>query len=144
MAKQPETIFDFDVTKYIGEFKVPGFDLDALVASQRKNIEAPTQANKLAFDGVQAAVKREIEILRQTLEEAATVTKELVEGVSPQEKITRQTELAKEAFERGVANARELSEIITKSNSQAIDLLNKRYVQLLDEVKETVSKIKAK
>ncbi|HVI53280.1 MAG TPA: phasin family protein [Candidatus Sulfotelmatobacter sp.] len=144
MAKQPETIFDFDVTKYIGEFKVPGFDLDALVASQRKNIEALTQANKLAFDGVQAAVKREIEILRQTLEEAATVTKELVEGVSPQEKITRQTELAKEAFERGVANARELSEIITKSNSQAIDLLNKRYVQLLDEVKETVSKIKAK
>ena len=143
MAKQPEkAFFDFDITKLIGDFKVPGIDFEGLVASQRKNIEALSHANKLALEGVQAVFKRQAEILRQAIEETATVTKELVDTSSAQEKVARQTELAKDAFERGLANARELSEIITKSNSEAVDLLNKRFVQILDEVKDGVRKIK--
>ena len=31
----------FDVTKIMGDFRVPGIDLEAAVASQRKNIEQP-------------------------------------------------------------------------------------------------------
>ncbi|HXP97228.1 MAG TPA: phasin family protein [Telmatospirillum sp.] len=142
MAKQPETPFDFDISKFIGDFKVPGLDVESLVASQRKNIEALTQANKLAFEGVQAVFKRQVEILRQTLEESSTVAKELVEVGTPQEKAIRQTELAKDAFERALSNSRELAEIIAKSNSEAFELLNKRFTQVLDEVKDGIGKTK--
>jgi len=142
MAKQPETLLDFDVTKLIGEFKVPGIDVENLVASQRKNIDALTQANKLAFDGVQAVFKRQAEILRQVLEEGASVAKELVEAATPQDKAIRQTELAKDAFEHVLSNARELSEIIAKSNSEAFELLNKRFTQVLDEIKDGLAKTK--
>ncbi|HLN24515.1 MAG TPA: phasin family protein [Patescibacteria group bacterium] len=142
MAKQPESPFDFDVTKLLGDFKVPGLDVETLVSSQRKNIEALTQANKLAFEGVQAVFKRQVEILRQTLEESAVVAKELVEAGTPQDKAIRQTELAKDAFERSLSNARELSEIIAKSNAEAFELLNKRFTQVLDEVKDSITKAK--
>lgn len=142
MAKQPENIFDFDISKFVGDFKVPGLDVESLVSSQRKNIEALTQANKLAFEGVQAVFKRQVEILRQTLEESATVAKELVEAGTPQEKAVRQTELAKDAFERALSNSRELSEIIAKSNSEAFELLNKRFTQVLDEIKDGIGKVK--
>jgi phasin family protein len=142
MAKQPENLFDFDISKFVGEFKVPGLDVESLVASQRKNIEALTQANKLAFEGVQAVFKRQVEILRQTLEESSTIAKELVEAGTPQEKAVRQTELAKDAFERALANSRELSEIIAKSNSEAFELLNKRFSQVLDEIKDGIGKTK--
>lgn len=142
MAKQPENPFDFDISKFVGDFKVPGLDVESLVSSQRKNIEALTQANKLAFEGVQAVFKRQVEILRQTLEESSTIAKELVEAGTPQEKAVRQTELAKDAFERALANSRELSEIIAKSNSEAFDLLNKRFTQVLDEIKDGFGKAK--
>ncbi len=142
MAKQPETLFDFDITKYVGEFKVPGVDVETLVASQRKNIEALSQANKLAFEGVQAVFKRQVEILRQALEEGASAAKELVEAGTPQEKAIRQTDLAKDAFERSLSNARELSEIIAKSNGEAFDLLNKRFLQVVEEVKDGIAKSK--
>ena len=147
MAKQPESPFNFDLTKFdvtklLGDFKVPGLDVETLVASQRKNIEALTQANKLAFEGVQAVFKRQVEILRQTLEESAVVAKELVEPGTPQDKAIRQTELAKDAFERSLSNARELSEIIAKSNAEAFELLNKRFTQVLDEVKDSINKAK--
>ena len=40
--------FDFDMFKTFEQFKVPGFDIDAIMASQRKNIEAAAAATKRA------------------------------------------------------------------------------------------------
>lgn len=137
---QPEQFFDFDVSKYLGDFKAPGVDVDSLVSSQRKNIEALTQANKLAFDGLQAVVKRQAEILRQAIDEATQATKDIAEPGSPQDKAAKQTELAKEVFERSLSNMRELSEMIAKANSEAFDLLNKRFTQSLEEARDVFTK----
>lgn len=142
MATKGKTdqIFDFDISKYLGEFKVPGLDVDTIVSSQRKNIEAVTEANKLAYEGLQAVVKRQVEILRQTLDEAATTAKDIVEPGNPQDKAAKQTELTKEAFERTLGNMRELSEMIAKANAEACDLLNKRFTQNLDEIRDAFLK----
>ncbi|TAN62003.1 MAG: phasin family protein [Magnetospirillum sp.] len=139
-AKQSEQIFDFDVSKYLGDFKVPGVDVETIVANQRKNIEALTQANKMAFEGLQNVVKRQVEILRQTMDEAAQVAKDFAEPGTPQDKAAKQAEFAKDAFERALGNARELAEMITKANSEAFDLLNKRFTQSLDEAREVFQK----
>ncbi|MDO8607070.1 MAG: phasin family protein [Phaeospirillum sp.] len=139
-AKQSEQVFDFDVSKYLGDFKVPGVDVEIIVASQRKNIEALTQANKMAFEGLQNVVKRQAEILRQTMDEAAQVAKDFAEPGSPQDKAAKQAEFAKDAFERALGNARELAEMITKANSEAFDLLNKRFTQSLDEARDVFQK----
>lgn len=143
-TKQAEQFFDFDISKYLGDFKVPGVDVDSLVSSQRKNIEALTQANKLAYDGLQAVVKRQVEILRQTVDEIAQATKDIAEPGNPQDKAAKQAELAKDTFERSLSNLRELSEMIAKANTEAFDLLNKRFTQSLDEVRDTFSKLAAK
>lgn len=143
-TKQAEQFFDFDISKYLGDFKVPGVDVDSLVSSQRKNIEALTQANKLAYDGLQAVVKRQAEILRQTVDEIAQATKDIAEPGNPQDKAAKQAELAKEAFERSLSNLRELSEMIAKANTEAFDLLNKRFTQSLDEVRDTFTKLAVK
>jgi len=142
MANKPESFFDFDVTKYLGEFKVPGVDVETLVAAQRKNIEALTAANRLAYEGVQAVMKRQVEILRQTMEEVASATRDLSEPGTPQDKAAKQTELAKDVFERALANMRELAEMMARSNSEAFDLLNKRYTQSLEEFRELLLKSK--
>lgn len=138
--QQADQFFDFDISKYVGEFKVPGVDVDTIVTSQRKNIEALTQANKLAYEGLQAVVKRQVEILRSTMDEVAEATKGLSEPGTAQDKAAKQTELAKEAFERALGNMRELSEMVAKANSEAFDLLNKRFSQSLDEVRDAFLK----
>lgn len=142
MAKKPEQMFDFDVTKYMADFRVPGVDVDAMVSSQRKNIEALAAANKLAYEGVQAVMKRQVEILRQTVEAVAGATKDMAEPGAPQDKAAKQTELAKDAFEHALANMRELAEMMAKSNNDAFDLLNKRFAQNLDEMRDMVLKTK--
>lgn len=129
-----------DVTKMMGEFKMPGVDMESILNSQRKNIEALTAANRLAFEGIQAMMKRQTEILRQTMQEVAEATQGMTTSASPQEKLAKQTALAKEAFERAIANMREMSEMVAKSNSEVFELLNVRFSQVLDELKDVMMK----
>ena len=66
-----------------------------MIAAQRKNIEAITAANQVAFEGVQSIAKRQIEIARKATEELSQVAKELTAVGSPEDKIARQAALAK-------------------------------------------------
>lgn len=43
-----------DLSKVFGELRFPGFDVEAIMQTQRKNLEALTEANRLAVEGVQA------------------------------------------------------------------------------------------
>lgn len=141
-SAQPSGPFGMDLGKLFVDYRIPGIDVEAMVASQRKNMEALTQANRLAYEGMQAVMQRQMEILRQTVEEVADAGKTLAGAETPQDRAARQTELAKEAFEKALANMRELSEMMARSNTEAADLLNKRFTQILDEVRESMVRSK--
>lgn len=144
MAKaNTNPFFDVDVTKVMGDFRIPGFDIEALMAAQRRNIEAVTAANQLAVEGVQAVLRRQAEILRLTVEETSSLVSEILAAGSPEEKVSKQAELVKGAFEKALAHLKELSEMVAKSNGEAADILNKRVSEGLDEVKLAVAKIAA-
>jgi phasin family protein len=125
-----------DMTKMLGDFKLPNLDVDAFMAAQRKNIDAVTQANKLAAEGFQAVAKRQAEIFKETMEQAQTAMKDLVGGgAAPDLNASKQAELAKTAFEKALANMKELAELTAKANSEAFDIINKRVVESLEEIK---------
>jgi phasin family protein len=132
--------FDMDVKKVMGDFKIPGFDLESLMAAQRRNIEALTQANQLALEGMQAISQRQAEILRQTMEETMQSFQSVMQSASPEERMGKQTELLKVAFERATANMRELAEMVSKSNAEACSVMNKRVAESLDEIKGLLAK----
>jgi phasin family protein len=141
MAKN-NPFFDFDLSKLAADFKFPGVDVESVLAAQRKNVEALTAANQLALEGFQAVVRRQGEILRQTLEEAGSLVGQLTAAGSPEEKVAKQAELVKTAFEKALANAKELAELVAKSNSEAADVINKRVSESLEELKVLIQKAK--
>jgi phasin family protein len=131
---------DLDVTKIMGEFKFPVVGFDAVVETQRKNIEALTAANQTAFEGVQALFQRQAEVVRSSVEEITKATTDLWSTVSPEEKAAKQADLVKKGYENAIANLREAIEMLAKSNGQAADLINKRVGESLDEIKVAVAK----
>jgi phasin family protein len=131
----------FDVSKVMSDFRVPGIDLEAVAASQRKNLEAFTQANQLAVEGVQAVVRRQVEITRQAMEEFSTMFRDFVQpSGSPEDRLAKQAEYSKQALEKGLTNARELTELMTKANTEAFNVINKRVTESLDEVRDFAQK----
>ncbi len=100
---------DFDPTKFADQFsgmlknfKLPGVDVDALVAGQRKNVEALTAANRVAFEGVQAFARRQAEMLQETMNETTKAFDAISKAGSPPEAAAKQVEITKnELWVRG-------------------------------------------
>jgi phasin family protein len=143
-------IKDFDATKMADQistlmknYKLPGVDVDSIVANQRKTVEALTSANRVALEGMQAVIKRQVEILQETMNETAKAFDSIAKAGSPPEAAAKQAELAKSAYERALSNARELAEMITKAQKEATDAINARISEFLDEYKDTVLKLKS-
>jgi phasin family protein len=131
----------FDMTKMLGDVKIPGFDMDAIMAAQRKNIEALTAANQAAVQGMQAVAQRQAEILSQAMNEVSSIAQQLAGSASnPQEMTTKQAELARKGFEQALANMRELAEMVSKSNTETFAIINKRVTESLQELKSLVAK----
>ena len=130
------TFMDMDVGKAFAGFTFPGLDVESIVAAQRKNLEALTQANQLAVEGVQAVARRQVEIAREAVDEVSSLVREWTQPGAPDERIAKNAEYAKQAFEKGVANARELTELVAKANSEAFNVIQKRVAEGFEELRE--------
>jgi len=128
----------FDFTKLMADFKVPAVDMEKIVAAQKKNIETLTSANKVATEAAQALFERQTAIVRENVEELTAAMQELLAVGEPKDKVARQAELTRESIERAVANLKELNESVAKTNGAVFEILNKRFVEGLDEVKGLV------
>lgn len=141
MATTQQTKFpEFDIGRYFGDFPVPAFDLESVAASQRRNLDALTQANRLAYEGFQAMAKRHVEAVHQTMDEFAQAAKTISEPGTAQDKAIKQAEMAKGAVERGVSTIREMTEMLARTNSDALELLNRRLVQGMEEMRDAFQK----
>jgi len=125
----------FDVTKAFGDFRLPGLDVEAVMATQRKNLEALAQANQLAVEGVRALAQRQAEIAQQAFAEVSALFHGWTQPGAPEERLAKNVEVAKQAFERGLANARELSELTTKASTDALSVIARRVSEGFDEVR---------
>lgn len=121
---------------------LPGLDVEAVVAGQRRNVVALANASRAAFEGAQAVAKRQSEILRETMIQTSKSVETLAQAGSPSEVVAKQAELAKGAFEKALGNMRELAEMVTKAQQGAIDTMSGRISQSLDEVKDMALKMK--
>lgn len=136
MAEARPSFFDFDVTKMMADFRFRPFDVEALMACQRRNIEALSQANQLAVEGVQAVARRQIEIARQALEDMSALLRDWTQPASAEDRIVKNTEYAKQMLEKSVNHGREITLLATKAGTEAADVLRKRATEGLDELRE--------
>jgi phasin family protein len=139
--------FQADFNRWVSDFsksftngKAPTVDMETLFASQRKNFEAFQNANQLAFEGVKAVAQRQAELAREAVEQFSSLAKELSAPASVEEKMVKQAEVAKSAFEQALSTMREMNDTLTKSNTQAINVVSKRVADSFDEVKTAFAK----
>jgi phasin family protein len=144
MAQRSGMKPEMDMMKMLAEFRMPAMpampDMEALAAAQRRNLEALSAANRVALEGAQAVARRHMEILQQSVAEMTEAMKAFATAEAPQDKAAKQAELAKSTYEKAVANLQEIADLIQKSNSEAVGVLNKRFTEAMEEVKSLMAK----
>jgi phasin family protein len=145
MAFPPKSMSDFgEFGKLFADMKLPAMpDMEAFVSASRRNMETLTAANRVALEGAQAVARRHMEIVQQNMADLTEAMRAMSSIEPPQAKAAKQAELLKQAYERAVANMKEIGDLITQSNAEAINLLNSRFGEAMDEVKALASKSKS-
>ena len=111
-----------DLGKLIGQFKLPGLDVDALVDWQRKDMEALAEANRQAYDGIKALVERRNEILQETLAQ----WQDALKNAAGKDALALNSEAAKEGVQQAIANFRELSSLEAQARSNTWKVVQDR------------------
>ncbi len=132
-----------EFTRMFSELKMPATpDMEALLAAHRRNLETLSAANRVALEGAQAVARRNMEIMQQTMAELTDNMRQFLANEGPQTRASRQADLLKAAYERAISNMSEISDLIQKSNGEALALLNHRFSEAMDEVKTLAAKTK--
>ncbi|AHG65687.1 phasin family protein [Advenella mimigardefordensis] len=123
-----------ELSKMYEQFKVPGLDLSTIADARRKDVEALVQANKAVYDGMQALAAKQTEMFRQAMVDIQGAVG--TAGTNP----AAQTELARKAYEKALADMKELAEIARQSQAEAMASISERATQNLQEIRDMVKK----
>jgi phasin family protein len=138
--KNPFTDFfaQNDFTKMFENYQGIPFDMKSFLETQRKNIQALTEAQQLTMEGFQAIAQRQSELLSQLVEDNSSIAKQMISEGTPEEKIAKNAKLFKSVYERTISNMKELSEIVSKSSEEASDVINKRVTATMNEIQSSL------
>ena len=123
-----------ELGKYFTNGKIPAVDFDAVFTTQRKNIEA------LTVEGMQAIAQRQMELIRNGLDQVNSMMAEMTKAGSAEDKLSSQLTNAKKAFEVALTNSRELVDLVEKTGTEAVGVLVDRVSANFDEAQSLLSK----
>ena len=130
---------EYDFMKVFSDFRWPGVDMAAIAALQRENINAMMQVGQIVSENMNEISRRQTEIIRQTLEETMGVVEQTIETMPPDQRLAKQTAFAQMAFEKALANAREIADMMNKSNQVAGEVVKSRIAASVDEFRKIIN-----
>ena len=136
MTKKANPLKMFDFQSMFHNAKIPGFDIDAIIAAQKKNVEAVVGANQTVAEGFQAITKRQLEVAQTMLQDTGVRMADLMGATALEERMAKQAELAKSGIEQASQSMREVSGVLGKAQTEAFALIKRRMDESLDEIKD--------
>lgn len=117
----------FDFAKLLGPYSLVGVDYSKILESERKNIAALAEANKIAFEGWQALIRKQSEMFQEIMEQT-------IANAGKQDIAKSRAELAKQGFERALNEMREIAATTAKYQHDAFDVVHKRFGEHMREL----------
>jgi phasin family protein len=127
--------------KKLGEqFKVPQFDMAKIMEQHQKNLDALTRSWQSAAAGASAVATKQREILEAAVKQVTEMAKEYTPTGNPQEILAKQSEFAKKAMEAAIANTKDIAELVQKSSTEAMQIIQQRMKDSFEEIRGGLDK----
>ncbi len=123
-----------NLDELLKQFKVPGVDVNAIIESRRKDMDALIAANQATAAAMQQVAKKQTEILTQALQAAQESAQKLAKGVGGAIDPMKQAELTRKAYEKALADMKEVGEIAQKAQTTAMSGITARAQQSVQEM----------
>jgi phasin family protein len=111
---------EFDFAKLIESCQVSGVDMTSLIDIEKKDIDALMKVNRSAYDSWQSLMARQTEVFQETM-------KAIAAEASNEAAVGKRAEIARQGFEKALANMRQLAETATEQQKQTMEILRRRF-----------------
>jgi len=118
----------------------PYFDMEGLLRIQQRNIETMVEANRIFVDTVQSIAQCQSDMMKDCVEQATRAFAELTTRGQPGETPAKEGAAVQALFEKTAGHVRDIAELLSKSNADAIQLVNGRMKSLMDEQRAVAPK----
>ena len=135
-----KTPFDFDFSKIAGEFKFPVMNVETMVETGRKNFAAMTTVSTAAVEAMKSIAQRQGDMVRAAMEDLSKHGSEVLAAATVEEKAAKQIDFMKKTYESAITNSKELADLYTKGQTDAVSALSARVAELTEEVKAAIAK----
>ena len=125
-----------DMTKMFQQFKVPGLDMEPIIESRRKDMEALVEANKSTYESMQALARKQTEILTETMQGIQESAKGLAGGGTGAPNAAKQADFVGSAYTKALADMKDLADMVRKSQTDAMAGITQRAMQSMEEMKK--------
>ena len=122
------------------QLKVPSFDMSKIMEHHQKNIDAMGRSWQAMASGATAVANKQREIFEGAMKEIADMARDYRPGGSPQDIFTKQAEFGKKAMEAAISNTRDIAELVQKSGTDALKIIQERMHESYEEIRGTLEK----
>ena len=127
-----------DLNSLLGQFTIPGVDMSTFIDARRKNVQALADANKAAYEAMQALAQTQTQMLTHAMQGVQQSAQDLSTGKVAATDTARQSELARDAWQKMLADMTQLAEMAQKSQVDALASLSLRTKENMDEMKKAL------
>ncbi|WP_425068339.1 phasin family protein [Reyranella sp.] len=131
---------DFDFSKISGEFKLPTVNVETFVETARKNFATMTSLNTAAVEQMKTIAQRQGDMVRAAMEDFSKHGSEVLAAATVEEKAAKQIDFIKKSYDSAITNTKELADLYTKGQADAVTALSARVAELTEEVKAALAK----
>lgn len=125
----------FDMPKFEMP-KLPGVDTEAMMAAQRRNIEAMTSATQILSDGVKTFAQRQAEIVQTRMDEFAIAGEKVFKQDVKNVDAVAVIDEVKASYEKALSDMEELGSIMTQAQSDVMNVMKGCVMANFDDMKK--------
>lgn len=121
-----------DMIKEMGDRSMQSFDKESLMKSHQQNIEALTEANRMAMDVMKSIATLQSQYIKQSFEDMSKIMREMMgqpfdKNADPKDLLTKQSSVVKEQVSRAFEHSTNVTSLLAKSQREMFDSMQKRY-----------------
>ena len=139
MTKESQSYVDM-LRGFASNIGLPQVDVDKLLETNRKNIEALAASAKVAAGAAQSMAQKQREVLEAGLREASALARDYKPLGSARENLAEQTKFVRKVFDISVQGAREAAETSRQSTAEAVKIVQERMKASLEEFRASISR----
>jgi phasin family protein len=122
-----------EFTRMLEQFRLPGFDVPAIMEARRKDVEALVAANQAALHGMQTLAQKQAEMLRSTLAELQALAGQM--GTAGGAPSMQTAELVQQTLHKALADLQQLAQAAYQSQAESYAVIAKRVEENVQELK---------